>query len=322
VCQLEIWRWSETASSPQLLWRLVVTPSLNVQAGRGVLTAAQARANMQLERAALHGWARDELEAWDQQERAIQMQREQQDRKSGKGGCGEDDELEGGWRIQGASLALAQRLRLKGPKAPPRFTLRLRVKIERWSNNNASAEGASEIVAGVLISEKSAAGSRASVVVTEAAEATLPAAVVEDEEWWLRSGVGQGTSWALASSVEAERADHALWPAVTVAARVSRFVIDGSSNSGSSCSDSSNTASSATSSSALNTSSNSSSRREGYFDSHVAVAGHAFAALKLASIPTGWPVHVSARWALSDNRRDLVRFYYFAHSHNLSKNES
>jgi hypothetical protein len=39
----------------------------------------------------------------------------------------------------------------------------------------------------------------------------------------------------------------------------------------------------------------------------VAVSGYAFAALKLASLPTGWPLHVSARWALSDNRRDLVR---------------
>jgi hypothetical protein len=37
------------------------------------------------------------------------------------------------------------------------------------------------------------------------------------------------------------------------------------------------------------------------------VEGYAFAALKLHSMPTGFPLHVSARWALSDNRRDLLR---------------
>ena len=248
---------------------------------------------MQWERAALHGWARDELEAWDQQERA--KQREQQQRKSGKGNGDDGNEFEGGWRVQGASVALSQRLRLKGPKAPPRFTLRLRIKIERWVGICASAKGASgNAHVGVLASDAAPASTseqaKAATVVTN----TAPAAVVEeaDEEWWLRSGVGQGTSWALASSADAERADHALWPAVTVAARVSRFVHDSNCRSSSSNLE------------------RSSSSNHGVIDSHVAVAGHAFAALKLASLPTGWPVHVSARWALSDNRRDLVRFLF------------
>jgi hypothetical protein len=114
--------------------------------------------------------------------------------------------------------------------------------------------------------------------------------------------VGQGASWALASSADAERSDHALWPAVTVAARVWRFVRGGRSKGGEDAGDGGVEA--------LNGEGDLGSTRltgGGSYDRHVAVSGYAFAALKLASLPTGWPLHVSARWALSDNRRDLVR---------------
>lgn len=279
VCALEIWRWPAGAPSPQLQWRLGVA---SPDAPRGA-SAAQARASLALQRAALHGWARAELDAWDVE--AVQHEEQQRRRSSGSH---DGEVVEVGWRAQGASLALAQRLRRSGPHAPPRFTLRLRVTIEHWAANAASGHGAA-----------------------------APDAV-EEEEWWLRSGVGQGASWALAASPDAERADHALWPAATVAARVWRFVSRGNCNGGGGSGNRRLGAAGAGGGelAPLSTSHDDGDDEprslvrgsgRGHYDRRVAVAGHAFAALKLASLPTGWPVHVSARWALSDNRRDLVR---------------
>jgi hypothetical protein len=173
--------------------------------------------------------------------------------------------------------------------------------IERWADKaDGSSHGAGAVAAGVAVGA-SAVGSSFSGVGS-----------AEEEEWWLRSGVGQGASWALASSADAERSDHALWPAVTVAARVWRFVRGGRSKGGEDAGDGGVVAAEAAASAlaALNGEGDLGSTLlsgGGSYDRHVAVSGYAFAALKLASLPTGWPLHVSARWALSDNRRDLVR---------------
>ena len=64
----------------------------------------------------------------------------------------------------------------------------------------------------------------ATTAAAKAAEEEEEAEEAEEEEWWLRSGCGQEESWAIASSSEAARTDHALWPAVTVASRVWRYV--------------------------------------------------------------------------------------------------
>ena len=289
VRELEIWHWRHGAPAPTRAWGLNVSdataradgpgpcPPLDSASSAATSAAASSAATAALaaKRTALHGWARAELDAWDAS------------RVTGR--------ERGGWRDVGAAVALAQRMRAAGPDRPPRATLRLRVEIvggrrghrRRRSSSSSSSDGHGSAGDG---------GGGGGVAWGGGDEVEL---VVE--EWFLRSGVGTGSSWALATSSEAESAEHALWPAVTVAARAWRAIATRGSSGGSSGSGSGSGSGGSSALPAV------AAQQRWEFDRRVAVTGSAFAALKITTLPTGWPVHVSARWALSDNRRELVR---------------
>jgi hypothetical protein len=96
------------------------------------------------------------------------------------------------WRDESASLALTEQLRKVGQSSAPRRTIRVKAIMTYGGGTSGGASGGSGGTVGYYV----------------------------EEEWWMRYGLGRGSSWSMATSEEAKDAEHALWPAVTVAARL------------------------------------------------------------------------------------------------------